>query len=141
VDKLNIIHRASPNRVVITMSLHLIAAKAALALPEVTCSQPFGEGCDVYKVMDKMFLLNSSLSGRVLSNLKVTPDHGAMLRDIYPYIHAGWHMNKKHWISIYEDENLEPDLVIDLVQNSYELAVSKLSKQQRQRIAVLKAIS
>lgn len=123
------------------MSLHRIAAKAALALPEVTCSQPFGEGCDVYKVMDKMFLLNSSLSGRVLSNLKVTPDHGAMLRDIYPYIHAGWHMNKKHWISIYEDENLEPDLVIDLVQNSYELAVSKLSKQQRQRIAVLKAIS
>ncbi len=123
------------------MSLHLIAAKAALALPEVTCSQPFGEGCDVYKVMDKMFLLNSSLSGRVLSNLKVTPDHGAMLRDIYPYIHAGWHMNKKHWISIYEDENLEPDLVIDLVQSSYELVVSKLNKQQRQRIAALKAIS
>ena len=141
MDKLNIIHRTSPTRVIITMSLHLIAAKAALALPEVTCSQPFGEGCDVYKVMDKMFLLNSSLSGRVLSNLKVTPDHGAMLRDIYPYIHAGWHMNKKHWISIYEDENLEPDLVIDLVQNSYELVVSKLSKQQRQRIAVLKAIS
>ena len=141
MDKLNNIHRASPTRVVITMSLHLIAAKAALALPEVTCSQPFGEGCDVYKVMDKMYLLNSSLSGRVLSNLKVTPDHGAMLRDIYPYIHAGWHMNKKHWISIYEDENLEPDLVIDLVQNSYELVVSKLSKQQRQRIAVLKAIS
>ena len=55
----------------ITMSLHLIAAKAALALPEVTCSQPFGEGCDVYKVMDKMFLLNSSLSGVALSNLKV----------------------------------------------------------------------
>ncbi|CAG0922723.1 unnamed protein product [Notodromas monacha] len=64
----------------INMSLHLIAAKAALALPEVTCSQPFGEGCDVYKVMDKMFLLNSSLSGAALSNLKVTPDHGAMLR-------------------------------------------------------------
>lgn len=49
------------------MSLHLIAAKAALALPEVTCSQPFGEGGDVYKVMDKMFLLNSSLSGAALS--------------------------------------------------------------------------
>ena len=125
----------------ITMSLHLIAAKAALALPEVTCSQPFGEGCDVYKVMDKMFLLNSSLSGEALSNLKVTPDHGAMLRDIYPYIHAGWHMNKKHWISIYEHENLDSDLVIDLVHSSYELVVSKLNKLQRQRIAALKAIT
>ena len=125
------------------MSLHLIAAKAALALPEVTCSQPFGEGCDVYKVMDKIFLLNSSLKGVALSNLKVTPDHGAMLRDIYPYIHAGWHMNKKHWISIYEDEDeeLDSDLVIDLVHSSYELVVSKLNKPQKQRIATLQAIT
>ena len=124
------------------MSLHLIAAKAALALPEVTCSQPFGEGCEVCKVMDKMFLLSSSLSGAALSNLKVTPDHSAMLRDIYPYIHAGWHMNKKHWISIYEyDEDLDSDLVIDLVQSSYELVVSKLNKRQRKQIAALQAIT
>ncbi|RGD88804.1 MmcQ/YjbR family DNA-binding protein [Acinetobacter sp. SWAC57] len=123
------------------MSLHLIAAKAALVLPEVACTQPFGEGCDVYKVMDKMFLLNSSLKGVALSNLKVTPDHGAMLRDIYPYIHTGWHMNKKHWISIYEDEDLDSDLVIDLVQSSYELVVSKLNKRQKQRIAALQAIT
>lgn len=59
----------------------------------------------------------------------------------YPYIHAGWHMNKKHWISIYEDENVDSDLVIDLVHSSYELVVSKLNKLQRQRIAALKAIT
>ena len=88
-----------------------------------------------------MFLLNSSLSGAALSNLKVTPDHVAMLRDIYPYIHAGWHMNKKYWISIYEDEDLDPDLVIDLVHSSYELVVSKLNKRQRQRIVALQAIT
>ncbi|WP_291374287.1 MmcQ/YjbR family DNA-binding protein [Acinetobacter sp. UBA6720] len=123
------------------MTLHKLVASFALHLPEVTCSQPFGEGCDVYKVMDKMFLLNSSLKGVALSNLKVKPDHGAMLRDIYPYIHAGWHMNKKHWISIYEDENVDPDLVIDLVHSSYELVVSKLNKRQKQRIAALQAIT
>ena len=50
-------------------------------------------------------------------------------------------MNKKHWISIYEDEDLDSDLAIDLVQSSYELVVSKLNKLQRQRIAVLKAIT
>ena len=94
----------------------------------------------IYRVQE-IFLLNSSLSGAALSNLKVTPDHGAMLRDIYPYIHAGWHMNKKHWISIYEDENVDSDLVIDLVHSSYELVVSKLNKLQRQRIAALKAIT
>ena len=50
-------------------------------------------------------------------------------------------MNKKHWISIYEDEDLDPDLAIDLVHSSYELVVSKLNKLQRQRIAALKAIT
>ena len=50
-------------------------------------------------------------------------------------------LNKKHWISIYEDEDLDPDLVIDLVHSSYELVVSKLNKLQRQRIAALKAIT
>jgi predicted DNA-binding protein (MmcQ/YjbR family) len=50
-------------------------------------------------------------------------------------------MNKKHWISIYEDEDLDPDLVIDLLHSSYELVVSKLSKRQRQRIAALQAIT
>ena len=116
------------------MSLHLIAAKAALALPEVTCSQPFGEGCDVYKVMDKMFLLNSSLSGAALSNLKVTPDHGAMLRDIYPYIHAGWHMNKKHWISVYFDKDVPDKMIKDLVKQSYEIVVSSLARREKEII-------
>ena len=50
-------------------------------------------------------------------------------------------MNKKHWISIYEDEDLDPDLVIDLVHSSYELVVSKLNKLQRQRIVALQAIT
>ena len=48
---------------------------------------------------------------------------------------------KHHRISIYEDEDLDPDLVIDLLHSSYELVVSKLNKLQRPRIAVLEAIS
>ena len=123
------------------MALHQYVAKSALAFPETNCSQPFGEGCDVYKVMNKVFMLSFHLEGKAAVNLKVIPDNGAMLRDIYPYIHAGWHMNKQHWISIYENEDLDPDLVFDLVQSSYDLVVSKLNKVQRQRIAALKAIT
>ena len=123
------------------ISLHATAAKTALALPETTCSQPFGDGCDVYKVMDKVFMLSFHLEGKAVINLKVIPDNGVMLRDIYPYIRTGWHMNKQHWISIYEDEGLDPDLVFDLIQSSYDLVVSKLNKVQRQRIAALRAIT
>ena len=122
------------------MSLHQIASFTALKLPEVTVTQPFGEGCDVFKVLDKVFMLAFYLQGKAAINLKVEPEHGAMLRDIYPYIRTGWHMNKQHWISVYEDEELDGSLVGDLVLNSYELVVLKLKKVDRQRIELLKTV-
>lgn len=122
------------------MTLHIVASSTALKLPEVTVTQPFGEGCDVFKVMDKVFMLTFHLQGKAAINLKVEPEHGAMLRDIYPYIHTGWHMNKQHWISVYEDEELDGSLVGDLVLNSYELVVLKLKKVDRQRIELLKTV-
>ena len=122
------------------IALHAIAARTALALPETTCSQPFGEGCDVFKVMDKIFMLSFHLEGKAAVNLKVLPDNGSMLRDIYPFIRAGWHMNKQHWISVFADEELEEELLQDLVLNSYELVVSKLKKGQRQRIELLRSV-
>ncbi|WP_168416778.1 MmcQ/YjbR family DNA-binding protein [Acinetobacter indicus] len=122
------------------MALHPLAAKVATTLPEVTVTQPFGEGCDVFKVQDKVFMLQFYLHGQAAINLKVAPDHGAMLRDIYPYIRSGWHMNKQHWISVYEDEELDEALIEDLVLNSYALMVSKLKKLDRQRIALLKTV-
>ena len=123
------------------MNLHKITRTVALNLPEVECSQPFGAGCDVYKVMNKVFLLNTHLNGIAICNLKVLPDDGVMLRDIYPYIRTGWHMNKKHWISIYTHQNLDPDLIQDLVQNSYQLVTNKLPKQQRQRLELLRTLN
>lgn len=122
------------------MALHPLAAKVAATLPEVTVTQPFGEGCDVFKVLDKVFMLQFHLHGQAAINLKVAPDHGAMLRDIYPYIRSGWHMNKHHWISVYEDEELDEALIEDLVLNSYALVVSKLKKLDRQRIALLNTV-
>ncbi|WP_168542358.1 MmcQ/YjbR family DNA-binding protein [Acinetobacter sp. A2] len=120
-------------------SLHQLAANAAEKLPEVSLSEPFGDGCLVHKVFDKVFMLSLYLNGHAIINLKVQPEHGAMLRDFYPYIRAGWHMNKQHWISIFADEDLNAQLVQDLVLNSYELVVAKLKKVERQRIELLRS--
>ncbi|NWK75786.1 MmcQ/YjbR family DNA-binding protein [Acinetobacter sp. SwsAc6] len=122
------------------MHLHQIATHTALKLPEVTVTQPFGDGCDVFKVMDKVFMLSFHLEGKAAINLKVLPDNGNMLRDIYPFIRAGWHMNKQHWISVFTDEALEDELLQDLVLNSYELVVSKLKKAKQQRIELLRLL-
>lgn len=120
-------------------SLHQLAANTAEKLPEVSLSEPFGDGCLVHKVFDKVFMLSLYLNGHAIINLKVQPEHGAMLRDFYPYIRAGWHMNKQHWISIFADEDLDAQLVQDLVLNSYELVVAKLKKVERQRIELLRS--
>ena len=120
-------------------SLHQLAANTAEKLPEVSLSEPFGDGCLVHKLFDKVFMLSLYLNGHAIINLKVQPEHGAMLRDFYPYIRAGWHMNKQHWISIFADEDLDAQLVQDLVLNSYELVVAKLKKVERQRIELLRS--
>ena len=122
------------------MHLHQLAASQALKLPEVTVSQPFGEGCDVYKIMDKVFLLAFHIQGKAAINLKVEPDHGYMLKDIYPYIRSGWHMNKRHWVSIYDESELDEELIKDLISNSFNLVVSKLRKIDQKRIALLGSI-
>ena len=120
------------------MTLHNLASQTALKLPEVTITQPFGPDCDVFKVMDKVFMLSFHLESQAAINLKVIPDDGAMLRDIYPYIRAGWHMNKQHWVTVYEDEHLDATLVQDLIRTSYDLVVSKLNKWQRLKLNLLK---
>ena len=122
------------------MHLHQFSTSVALQLPEVTCSQPFGEGCDVYKAMEKVFMLHFQLQGKAAINLKVQPDHGSMLRDIYPYIRTGWHMNKQHWISVYDCHEIDEPLVKDLIQHSYRLVVSKLKKAEQQQIQCLMGI-
>jgi hypothetical protein len=38
-------------------SLHQLAANTAEKLPEVSLSEPFGDGCLVHKVVDKVFML------------------------------------------------------------------------------------
>lgn len=121
-------------------NIHQIAQKTTGELPETTCTQPFGEGCDVYKVFNKVYLLAFHLNGQAVLNIKIEPQHGEMLRDFYSFIHTGYHMNKRHWISLYEHEEVNEDFVKDLIQSSYELVVSKLSKEERLRIEVLKSI-
>ena len=116
------------------------ALAIAAQLPKAELSYPFGEDISVYKVMNKVFLLTSKLQGKAFVNLKVAPEHGEMLRDVYESIHTGYHMNKRHWISIYAGEQITEELLEDLVQNSYELVVKTFTKVQKQQLAILSQI-
>ncbi|MDV2438841.1 MmcQ/YjbR family DNA-binding protein [Acinetobacter gerneri] len=104
------------------------AKQYASTLPAAELCYPFGEAYAVYKVMGKMFLLCAHVSTEKVVNLKVDPDYSEVLREVYPSIRTGYHMNKRHWISVYAGEKIDKELIEDLVQASYALVVSKLSK-------------
>ena len=123
-----------------SLSLHQISSTYANQLTASECSQPFMPECDVYKVMDKIYLMTFTLNGIPIMNLKVDPTHGEMLRDIYPFIRTGYHMNKQHWISIYAGEKIDAPLIEDLIQSSYQLVTNQLSKKQKQVLAVYSEI-
>ncbi len=95
---------------------------------------PFGEDVLVYKVAGKIFAL-SNLSGDEFSvNLKNMPERNLELRAEYFQIIPGFHMNKKHWNTVYIDEGLGDLLIQSLIDESYELVVRGLSAKNRQAL-------
>ena len=94
---------------------------------------PFDEKTRVYRVMEKMFALTSEeLPMRV--NLKCDPIYALELRSIYDSVRAGYHMSKKHWITIDLEGDVPKELVIQLSNRSYDLVVSKLTKSEKKKL-------
>lgn len=64
-------------------------------------------------------------------NLKCDPERAVELRETYSGIIPGWHMNKTHWNTVLVDGSVDDSLLVELVQHSYDLVVSKLTKRDR----------
>ncbi|PYY48646.1 MmcQ/YjbR family DNA-binding protein [Curtobacterium sp. MCLR17_043] len=111
--------------------LHDIASRTALALPAAVETQPFGEGSVVYKVVGKMFVMVTEVRGTPIVNLKCAPPHGAALVRDHDEITPGWHMNKRHWITLTPGDGIDETLVEDLVANAYDLVVAGLPVAKR----------
>ena len=96
-------------------------------------SFPFDEETLVIKVCDKMFALLPLESGSVI-NLKCDPEKAIELREHYEDIKPGYHMSKKHWNSITFNHAIPNELVIELINHSYNLVVNKLTKAKREKL-------
>ncbi len=90
---------------------------------------PFDETTLVFKVMGKMFALLPLQSENCRINLKCDPDRALELRESHHQIIPGFHMNKKHWNTVILEDGLKRVLLMELIDHSYELVVSKLTKK------------
>ncbi|WP_020120313.1 MmcQ/YjbR family DNA-binding protein [Streptomyces canus] len=112
-------------------TLQKTAADRAEALPGSGLEHPFGPDWEVYKVRSKVFMLITEVPGRPVVILKSDPGEAQALREENADITAGYHMNKKHWITLEGGEAIDEELVQELVTESYRLVVGQLPKSQR----------
>jgi predicted DNA-binding protein (MmcQ/YjbR family) len=95
---------------------------------------PFGFETSVFKVAGKIFAL-SRLDGDPLSvSLKCEPLLAEQLRAAHPVITAGYHLNKRHWNTITLDGSLPDQMLADMIEDSYDLVVSKLPQTRRRAL-------
>ena len=109
-----------------------------LSLPGVEESVPFGPDTLVFKVMGKAFALTGLDSSDCRVNLKCDPERAVDLRSQYPEtILPGYHMNKRHWNTVICDQNLSGVFIKSLIQHSYDLVVSGLSRKNKMMLDAL----
>lgn len=105
--------------------------------PGVTEEFPFDEETLVFKVMGKMFALTNLVGDWNLA-LKCDPEWAIELREQFPAIRPGYHMNKVHWNTVAMDGSLSQKLILESIDHSYQLVVAKLPGKLKNELDQLK---
>ena len=96
-----------------------------LSKPDAEETLPFGPDTLVYKVNGKIFLLVGLESDPLQFNVKCDPDKVQELREEFPCVLPGYHMNKKHWNTIVIDGSVSNAQLKEWIDWSYELVKGK----------------
>lgn len=108
-----------------------------LAKKGVSDETPFGPDTIVFKVMGKMFALTPIDHQNLRVSLKNTPERNEELRSEHHGIQGAFHMNKKHWNMVLMNEGVPSKLLLELIDQSYDLVVSGLTKKLKTELAEL----
>ncbi len=99
---------------------------------------PFDENTLVFKVMGKMYALVGLERSPLSINLKCDPERAIELREEHPEeILEGYHMSKKHWNTIRLEEGLDGSFIVEMIDHSYDMVVSKMTKKLRGELEAL----
>ncbi|MBM3159957.1 MAG: MmcQ/YjbR family DNA-binding protein [Bacteroidetes bacterium] len=105
-----------------------------LSLPATEESMPFDDNTLVFKVGGKIFAL-LDLDEETSINLKCETEKIPELQDYFCAVIPGYHMNKKHWITVLLNRDVSDKQLFEWVKNSYFLVISKLGKPLRNGLA------
>jgi len=100
--------------------------EVCLNLPGATESFPFGPETPVYKAANgKVFaIMTEPGDPSPAVTLKAAPEDGLAVRAAHPTVTPGYHMNKRHWLTVPLD--VPSALLVDLVTESHRLVRPRL---------------
>ena len=111
-----------------------------LSLPDVEETLPFDETTLVYKVGGRMFAM-VSLDAPDHFAVKCDPERAILLRDRYPQVTAGWHLNKRHWNDIRFEGRFDDEALRREIRHSYMLVVRLNVTPKARRCEILEHIA
>ena len=105
----------------------------AMSRPGTTDGYPFGPGALALKVRGKMFALIADDAEPLTISLKCEPELATVLCDSYEAVQPGYHLNKRHWITVTVDASVDDDL-LGWIDDSYDLVVDGLPRRVRDEL-------
>ena len=108
--------------------------RACLALPGAEETFPFGPENSVFKVAGKLFAIAPLKAEPLRVSLKCEPALAEGLRAAHPEIIPGYHLNKRHWNTVMLDGDLDDRMVVEMIEDSYDLIVPKLPKATQRKL-------
>jgi predicted DNA-binding protein (MmcQ/YjbR family) len=104
-----------------------------LSLPQAIETFPFDRETSVFKTSgnNKIFALCNLGHDPLSISLKCDPEDSLALRDEFAEITPGYHLNKKHWITVLIGGAVDDDLVRQLISDSHALVRPKVPRASR----------
>ena len=95
---------------------------------------PFGPETSVFKVEGKIFALSRLAHSPLSVSLKCEPTLAEQLRQLHAAVLPGYHLDKRHWNTVLLDGSLPEQMIEDMVEDSYDLVVSRLPRARRRAL-------
>ena len=98
--------------------------RLCLTLLDAEETFPFGPETSVFKAGGKMFALAQLKRKPLKVSVKCAPELGEQLRGTYEEIEPGYHLNKRHWLTVTCGGEAPDELVRELIAGSHELVTA-----------------
>jgi predicted DNA-binding protein (MmcQ/YjbR family) len=95
---------------------------------------PFGPETSVFKVGGKMFAVSRLDAEELSVSVKCDPSLAESLRAAHPEVTPGYHLSKRHWNTVAIGGALADAAIADMIEDSYDLVVSKLPAAERRTL-------